>query len=114
MDINLFSTHYHLLSPFSYPESMILRNSAYVIIFITPYRVTVPLDFFFSPRQYDTAEMTCSAVTQKLLASSRAKYVNKNDSVSRDLQSMVYIQIMQLILKLFILSLYSLHMTADK
>lgn len=94
---------------------MILSSTEYIIIFITPYRVTIPLDFFFfSVRQYDIAKMTRSAVTQKLLASSSAKYVNKNDSVSRDLQSMVYIQIMQLILKLFILSLYSLHITANK
>lgn len=94
---------------------MILRSTAYIIIFVTPYRVTIPLDFFFFfLRQHDIAKMTHSAVTQKFLASSSAKYVNKNDSVSRDLQSMVYIQIMQLILELFILSLYSLHMTANK
>jgi len=60
------------------------------------------------------AEMTHSAITQKPFASCSAKHVNRNASVSRDLQRMVHIEIMQLILRLFIFSLYSLHMAADR
>lgn len=101
--INLFSTYYHLLSPSSYTESMIVMSTAYIYIY-----------FFFSPRKYDFAVITHSAATQKPLASSSAKYVNRNASVSRNLQTMVHIQTKQLILRLFVLSTVCIWLQIDR
>lgn len=84
---NLFSTYYHLLSPSSCTESKILRSTAYIIIFVTPYRVTIPLDLFFFSEAVGHCKNDPLCCYLENLASSSAKYVNKNDIMSRDLQS---------------------------
>lgn len=104
--INIFTTCYHFLSP-SYTKSVILTSNAYIFIFTEQYST-----FFFSLRRYDIVEVTLSTVTQKYFASFSTKYVNRNANVSRNLQSMVHIQIMQLILRLFVL--YSLHIAPER